>query len=80
MWMFRRSKICRTQNPLHLSAQNHLILNYSVVTSTQPGAIGVILHVSSSRECNNAEMAPVTLSPDKNLLRQIRRIQALTII
>jgi len=32
------------------------------------------------RECNNAEMVSVTLSPDKNALHQIHRIQALTII
>jgi len=31
-------------------------------------------------ECDNAEMVSVTLSPDKNALRQIRRVQALTIV
>ena len=31
-------------------------------------------------ECNNTEMVSVTLSPDDEVLRRIRRIQALTII
>ena len=35
---------------------------------------------SVQRQCNNAEMVSVTLSPDKNALHQIHRIQALTII
>jgi divalent metal cation (Fe/Co/Zn/Cd) transporter len=32
------------------------------------------------RECNNAQMVSVTLSPDKNVLRRIHRVQALTIV